>query len=282
MNAAWFYAMAPGITRCCPRRSRCGISTALAAILLAGPAFAADAPGPETHTFTNSTGKTIQAQIVNVDNDTVYLKRTDSKSFQVTIDTLGQDDQAYIRNWAIKEALQDGSPIFDISAELTKGSMNTVNGWVHWNSGYKVKLVNKTTLHLLNPTVQYILFNLKSNGADLKTSGSKSLTEVPADDAVTFDTVTVGVQQWANTLTDNYIVNKPIGIWVRVYDDNQQLLQEWAAPLDLVKNETWDTSPPRGSGKKKTPPARSGDSGAGDSSGGNGGDTADSSGGAAN
>jgi len=279
MDAAGFYAMAQGITRFLRSGRRHRARIALAACLLAGLARADDAPAPDPgmHTFTNAAGKTIQAQIINVDNDTAYLKRTDGKSFQVVIDTLGQDDQSYIRDWAIKEALHDGSPIFDISAELVKGSASTVNGWVRWPSGYKVKLVNKTTLHLLNPTVQYILFNLKANAATLKTPGSKSLPEVPANEAVSFATKTVGVEQWANTLTDNYIVNQPTGIWVRVYDDNQQLLQEWSAPLDLMKNETWDTTPPRGSGRKKTPPAV-----AGNSSGGSGADAGDSSGGAAN
>jgi hypothetical protein len=277
MDAAWFYAMAPVITRFRRSRPARGAGIALAAILLAAVARADDSP--EIHTFTNAAGKTIQAQVINVDNDTAYLKRADGKSFQVPIDTLGQDDQSYVRDWAIKEALQDGSPIFDISAELNKGTMSSANGWVRWPSGYKVKLVNKTTLHLLNPTVQYILFNLRANASTLKTAGSKTLTEIPANDAVSLDTKTVGVEQWANTITNNYIVNKPIGIWVRVYDDNQQLLQEWSAPIDLGKTESWDTSPPppRGSGKKKTAPAS-----AGDSSGGSGGDTSDSSGSAAN
>jgi hypothetical protein len=282
MNAAWFYARVPGIARFRQSRPGRGAGIALAVILLASMARADDTPAPETHTFTNPAGKSIQAQVVNVDNDTVYLKRTDGKSFQVPIDTLGKDDQSYIRDWAINATLHDGSPIFDISAEPTKGTMATINGYLRWPAGYKIKLVNKTTLHLLNPTVQYILFNLKANASTLKTAGSKALTEVPANDAVSFDTRTVSVEQWADTLTDNYIVNKPIGIWIRVFDDNQQLLQEWSSPIDLGKTESWDSDPPHGSGKKRTSSSVSGDSSSGDSSGGNGGDTGGSSGSAAN
>ena len=242
-----------------------GMLVALVAILMAGLARGADAPASEMRTFTNSAGKTLQAQIVNVDNDTVYLKRSDGKSFQLAINTLSTDDQAYLRDWAVKQAIHNSETVFTISATPFKGSESTANGLVHWSAGYKVKLANQTTLHLLNPTIQYILFNLRLNASTLKTTGSTDLKEVPANEAVTFDTKTVNVTQYGTGSGEHYMINKPVGIWVRVYDSNQQLVQEWAEPLNLLKTETWDSASPapRSSRKKSSPPPSSGDTGGG-------------------
>jgi len=250
----------------------------LLALAWAGPARGADAPSSEVRTFTNTSGKTIQAQVVNVDNDTVYLKRADGKSFQIPIATFGSEDQDYIRDWAIQEALHNASQLFEISAAPNRGASTTANGLMRWGEGYKVKLANQTTLHVLNPTIEYVLFNLKLNASVLKTTGSATLKELPANAETTFDTKNVGVIQYGVGTGDYETANKPIGIWVRVYDSNQDLLQEWSEPSDLMKTETWGggAPAPRPTRKSSPTPPSSGDGG------GSGSDKTDASGGSGN
>jgi hypothetical protein len=226
---------------------------ALAVILTAGWVRAADAPGGAVRTFTNTAGKTVQAEVVNVDNDTVYLKRVDGKSFQLVIDTLSTADQDYVRDWAVQQALHSGSPIFEISASPERGTTTTSGYYVGWSEGYKVKLSNQSTLHLLSPTIEYIMYNLEVDVTTVRTYGSVPLPEIPANDDTTFTTKPVHVTQYGNGTGEHYVDNKPEGLWVRIYDNKHQLVQEWAEPLDLMKTETWDY-PGRHRGAKPPPP----------------------------
>jgi len=222
---------------------------AVAAILLAGSVRAADAPESAVYTFTNTSGKTVQAQVVNVDNDTVYFKRADGKTFEVAISTLVDENQSYIRSWAVLQALAAGAPIFEISTTPSKGPETTANQQVHWGEGFKVKLANQTTLHLLNATVDYIVFSLNLDASTMKTNGSATLPDIPANEATTFTTQPVNVTQYGTGPGQHQVANKPTGIWVRIYDSHRQLVQEWSQPADLMKNETWTNTGRGGMGR---------------------------------
>jgi hypothetical protein len=226
-----------------------GFGVAMASILLAGFARAADAPESAVYTFTNTSGKTVQAQVVNVDNDTVYFKRADGKTFEVAISTLVDENQAYIRGWAVQQALAAGTPVFEISTTPSKGPKTTANDQVHWGEGFKVKLTNQTMLHLLNATVDYIVFSLNLDASTMKTNGSAPVPEMPANAATTFTTQPVNVTQYGAGPGQHQVANEPTGIWIRIYDSRRQLVQEWSQPADLMKNETWTNTGRGGMGR---------------------------------
>jgi len=240
------------------------------------------AAAPEPYTFTNAAGKTIQAQIIAVVGESVSLKRDDGQSFTVAIKTFVDDDQAYIWHWAVMDAAKRGNPIFKF--ELTKlpetrsdktfpGSRRVIPNL----AGYKVKVTNTTSLRMLKPIMEYIVFaNTNTMVPDSPLAhyyGKFAPDEIKANDQSAFETVKamliVGDKQ------DN---GRLEGLWVRVYDADHQLIQEWCSTPELMKKEKWTYDIERskrgagtGSGVKTTNPPADGGAPAGPVAGSSGG-----------
>jgi hypothetical protein len=213
----------------------------------------ADAPAAATpadvFTFTNNEGKQIVAQIMNVVNDTVYLKRQDGQSFEVAIDSFRDEDQAAIRWWAEQQLMQDGAQMFEFTGVMVKANESVTNNVLTWNATYKVKMANQTTLHVMAPVIRYILLVAPQVGQISHQFGTATLEDLPASNETTFDTNPVQVTQYGQGPGIHDINNKLLGVWVRVYDSHNQLLQEWCSSLDYMKSETWDF-PAQGRGRR--------------------------------
>jgi hypothetical protein len=229
----------------------------LAAGMLVAAAQGADAPAalldsrapPDVYTFTNNEGKQIVAQIMNVVNDTVYLKRQDGQSFEVGIGTFRDEDQAAIRWWAEQHAMLDGAQIFQFSSTSVKTKETITNNVVTWGATYKVKLANQTPLHIVGPVIRYILLVAPSAGQVSHQFGTAALDDLPASNETTFETNPVQVTQYGQGPGIHDINNQLLAVWVRVYDSHNQLIQEWCSSLDYMKSETWDY-PVQGRGRR--------------------------------
>ena len=50
--------------------------------------------------FTNKSGTTIKARVVSVSGNKVSLIRHDDRKFIVPVDSLSEEDQAYLEKWS--------------------------------------------------------------------------------------------------------------------------------------------------------------------------------------
>jgi len=234
------------------------LALGLAAALSAGTIRAADAPAstaavaPDMHTFTNTDGKTLNAVITNVTNDTVFLKRDDGGSVKADIATFADVDRAYIRTWIIKKIIQGGKQAFDFSAtsaattqtiSYTGTAANPKATTIYsWDEGFTVKLANLQSLHLLKPNIQYNLVFVGTGGNTNYRVGHANVDEIPGSGPFSFQTDKLALTQHKASKTGAIVKeSKMTGIWVRIYSQDNQLVQEWSSPASLMKSGKWVT-----------------------------------------
>jgi hypothetical protein len=254
------------------RRRLLGVIGVFASLALAVTgADTIPATSPDLHTFTNQDGRTIKAEISSVAEDYVFLKRDDGQSFKVPLSTLSKDDQNFIRLWFIKQEQADHDDILTLSESSVRSETPSAQGdpakpkendathtmqTGQWSESYKVKVANDTPVHWANLRVRYIIFSfvgvpgaLSPNDFTLAhAAGTVALDDLPGEQDKTVETNTINLREV--TLAPGYyykngapakIADKLDGIWVRVYDENNNLLQEWSNPSDLMKDNNWDS-----------------------------------------
>ncbi len=259
------------------RRRASGIPMA-AAILLATTlgfippaAVSAAQAAPELHLFTNNSGTPFKAEITAVAADEVTLKREDGQVFHPKISLFNGKDQIYIRLWAAKNAAAHGKGIFEfrtlsvqdvISKSFDEAGHSTIS---KWDETYKVESKNLTFVNWAGLHFRYIIFKLSAHLGELppndftlqRSTGTFDLDKYPGNGEINFATDKVPMQ--GATLDGNaYYTNgapntafdKFKGIWIRVYDDDENLLQEWVSDPDISKSERWTF--PKAAGARST------------------------------
>ena len=218
------------------------------------------APGlhAEMHTFTDTQGRSLKAELISVDDDKVTIKREDGQTFALSLATLSDDDRQFVKDWAKQQAALIPAGSFEI--QISRGKFDTKKkdeGGVivseeQW--GYTVTLVNHTAKSFPGARVDYVLFvkpdnepGKDSSVAPLKQKpGSKKIDVIGVRDSVNFrtDAITIYKQQlkagfiWAKTGTNSAIKDTLYGVWLRAYVGDQ-LVDEVCSPEGLSKTEKW-------------------------------------------
>jgi hypothetical protein len=238
---------------------RCLLAACLAACLLATRLPADPTDPADLHDFTDQQGRTLKAEIINVIGQEVSLQRADGENFKVKISIFSDADQAFIRQWALKEAadakgdaLTFTASIIDSNNSTAQTSDQTIQRWL---AGFKVTLTNESSMELQKLRVDYQLFKHAAvpGSADPSTdpitrsAGSFTLDLVPANGDQTFATTKIPLSSysldsgysWA-TGANRVVSDDLLGIWLRVYADNGDLIEEWCSRPSLMKNQKWD------------------------------------------
>lgn len=224
----------------------------------------------ETRTLTDVMGRTIKADVVEVQQDTVKIRRDDGRIFEMPLNTLSERDQAELKAWAASEAAKPKANVpvavnvqmsrakFDtesITKDVTlvggdvvkKGQTITEEKW-----GYGVMINNQANEALDDLHVEYLLF---ATIDDLHTKGKKEglrrkayrtqLDPIAAKGRLDFRTETVSAFKTkfnANIISaktgDSTSRETLYGIWLRLYRGSE-LVYETASPEGLRKSETW-------------------------------------------
>jgi hypothetical protein len=253
---------------------------ALAVLVALGsvPAFGADGSPPaalDLHTFTNPQGKTIQAAITDATLDFVFLKRDDGQSFKVALGTLSNDDQAYISQWVIHRAKVQGSDVLKFEATTESGTsaasapnaneqrtVTALSGRVvrptirSWSESYNVKVTNLVPAHLTKLQLRFIIFSMAAvpGGlppddftANVLVGHPIAIDDLPFSADQTVKAGQVTLSEYTMPPNSYYTNGAPLkstdqlkGIWVRIYDQNNNLIQEWASSSNLIKENDWD------------------------------------------
>jgi hypothetical protein len=251
---------------------------AIAATAPATPANGSATTTPDLHTFTNGQGKSFQGTIISVTDDTVNLKRDDGQSFKSKISIFNNADQSYIADWVVKQAATQGTPVFQIFATPSRTNpVPTKPAPEHstasdWTEGYTLQLKNESVMHWTDLTVRYVILKLEEVPGQLPPddivkqhlSGSLTVDDFPCGEEKDLSTEKIALHQqafeannfWANGASPKS-TDQIQGIWVRVYDHDNHLLQEWVTPVDLTKTYSWDNLVPSGSAARVgKPPAK--------------------------
>jgi len=230
----------------------------------------------EFHTFTNQNGKTIQAAITDAVLDTVILKRDDGQSFKVPIATLSKDDQEFISQWVIQRAKLQHSDILRLAAAVETGqgagampnayeshAVTSTKGRVgaakikSRSVSYNITITSLVPAQLSKLEVRYIIFTQSAIPGGLPPNDFATTPAVgnpiaiddlayPAEKTVATRSVTLA--DYSPPANFVYTNNAPLkisdrlqGIWVRVYNADNEVLQEWASSDNLIKENNWDT-----------------------------------------
>jgi len=235
----------PKLSRTLLRQPQVVFGLCLGACLILSLALRLDAAAStstETHTYTLPGGQTLVGQILGVAGDSVSLKGSDGTT-KVVIANLSKDDQDYINQWQFKKAVASHAKFFEFDAsENSPGYQKLPSGDARALLSYRVKLTNVSTFPLNHPIIQYIVAS----------RSSLQLTHLTCD--LTFGTVkpnSLAAGESLNILTDNALEtdgdSKLLGIRVRITDSNNQLIQDWGNPPDML-NRVYAPFPKSGSG----------------------------------
>jgi hypothetical protein len=249
---------------------RLGAALALAVCLapnLPAAPGANTATAPELHTFTDPQGNLVPATVVSIVGDAVNLQRADGHSWSEPLSYFSAADQAYILESQIQVRVARGHPVFTITAFPVNADETTVNinngVRVSWKAAYKINLKNETIMKLANLRVRCVVFKtplVPDISGNYNLAVELHAQTLPVDEA--------GASATTNILTDQldmqsfqargaYFPTAPnahaetdqlTAIWLRVYDGNNFLIQEWCSSSEIFKQGSWDDEWARGGG----------------------------------
>lgn len=204
----------------------------------------------ETRTLTDQFGRTITADVIALEGNTLKIRRDDGIVFDLPIANLSIEDQKAIREWAAKqpkpvEAVFEPTPeLMPVAISRFKASSRNLLKWegyshTHEMWGYSIQLTNKHLRTIDNLRIEYNLFS--QTYADLGTpqtiAGSKKIDPMRVNDSINVKTQTTEVCK----RRDMYYGNsggEMRGVWVKVYSGDK-LLHDFSSPEGLKDNERW-------------------------------------------
>lgn len=230
------------------------------------------------HVFVDSQGNSTKATVLSIvgdtiAGDTVNLQRDNGQSWSEPLSYFSAADQAYIIESQIQQRVARGHPVFTITAftvnagETTDNIANGVR--VSWKEAYKINLKNKTVMKLTNLRVRCVVFKTPLV-PDI--SGKYNLAlelhaqTLPVDEAgpsATKSILTDQLDMVAFQARGAYFPTAPnahaetdqlSALWLRIYDSNDFLIQEWCSSSDIFKQGNWDDEWARGGGTTATAP----------------------------
>lgn len=223
----------------------------------------------EMLTLTDKQGRTIQADVLSVENDQIRIKRSDGAEFSLPLSTLSENDQKTLRAWAAKEAakpqtLPPGALVVELSrgvfaTEKRNSDVTLTNGTIVKNGrttteekcGYNVTIQNRTSKPIDNLRAEYRLF---ATIDDVHVSGKQGLKKksyqspietIPEIGRVVFRTETISAYKMkyngniVSAKTGESSSRETLsGIWIRIYQ-GKTLVHESCMPTTLSNTETW-------------------------------------------
>lgn len=188
----------------------------------------------EFHTFSNSSGDSIKAELLSHKDGKVTLKREDGETFEIEPDIFSTADQEYIAKW-ISETPADLDYKFRITGSKKKiASTKKRAKWV-----YVISATNESQDTLKDIVFEYRVVYVPSSNATAPRfhKGSETLTQ-ELDFNKTFVVTTTSIRLSNKDKVDADI----IGCLLRVRDPLGNIVHEWASSEAGMKGITWETA----------------------------------------
>lgn len=263
-----------------------GLMMATPALAAGSSAVDAAAPGataksdPETalQTLTDAKGQTVTAQVLGMVNTTVSLRRDDGQIIQVPLSSFAKSDQTAIVETLLKQFAARHPMILDLSAvtEKTNPVSTKIDGGTQlaWKENYRVVVKNQTLLTLDSLRARVILFkalrlpDVPGTGTSnlILLGQTHDLPAVPANGKIPVQTDQVSMEQilannggqFPTAPAVHAETDKLLAVWVRIYDSNDFLVQEWCSQPSLTKKQSWNDAWALATGQSNARGARGG------------------------
>lgn len=217
-------------------------------LAFAEPAFA------QSHTFTDTSGRTMVAEIMDATDTSVRVRREDGRVFEIALATLAESDRTFVAAWRTQRDFAFGGlevtaarVRLDVDRTQTRSSTKKTEDWC-----YRISIANRSRTDLTGLTLEYRLFFvddvLKADRDELplkRKSGRAALATLAAGASAEVKTALVTLQivqlkpghRYSGT-TKRRVEDSLAGIWVRVARQGE-VLHEFASPTTLMKSENW-------------------------------------------
>jgi hypothetical protein len=215
----------------------------------------------EVFTLTDQQGRSMKADVLSLDKNTVKVKREDGMTFDLPLTTLVENDQQTLREWAKREAAKPPSPdAIDVLASRTKFDSSKVetpetleltytDGSTRYETrtrvtiterwGYSITLTNRSLAPIKKLSVQYRLFTTLGEQPTKDTMPSLSVESLNPRGNVVLKTSAIPLTKSSYKGTSPKPVGSQLqGIWIRVYKGDT-LVKEYSSPETLRLTETW-------------------------------------------
>ncbi len=238
-----------------------GMASAAAPDTPATPAPAKSTAAPELHTFTDAKGQTLKAQVLSMAGTTVNLRREDGQTVQAPLASLTPHDRTYIIEELLKPYAARNQAVLALSAVTEKSAVAVakIDGGTQstWKENFRITVKNETLLTLDNLRARIIVFKVLQlpdvpGGAPSNIqllAQLQDLPAVPASGNVTLPMDGVPMTQFTATNGGQFAneavhaqTDKLLAVWLRIYDSNDYVVQEWCSMPTLMKQQTWDSA----------------------------------------
>ncbi|MGE9292844.1 MAG: hypothetical protein ACQKBW_04465 [Puniceicoccales bacterium] len=210
----------------------------------------------ELHEFTDTQGRTMKAELINVIGNKVRLKREDGAAFTVSPAIFSQEDQDYIHMWMIHTLNERGSLLHVEARSSQTNSKKHDDGsakWKTWDGYYKMKIENDSDISLRDVRIEYNFWTFhmdlaaqsRRDGDTEITSGSLTIPMLKSRNDFECDSAKVSMRSfdlrsgwsWLGGGKDES-EDKLEGIWIRVYYQGE-LIEDWSNPSSLKEKYKW-------------------------------------------
>jgi len=208
-----------------PRVPCRGVGLLVILYFILSPVFAATLPD---HVFTDLEGRTLTAKIIQVAEPNVYLQSGTGVPFPVKIGAFVAKDQAYIQQWALNN--QKSAQPFNIFA--LKEIVNDPAGGLP-QQAFKVTLKNLTNNNLTNLRIDYVVLRQPTPNAIAplpRISGTATITVLAKNGQASIDTTEISAK------------GDRVAVWIRVYNAQGVLMQDWSSAPNMTDAEEWSTT----------------------------------------
>jgi hypothetical protein len=210
--------------------------------------------------FKDPQGRKVMAELLSHDGvGMLSLKLQNGTPFQKTANQFSVEDQAYIAEW-LKRTPATVAYRFEVKATADKLSGNRKNlGYKTVKNelwAYKVELRNTARNAVQNLKVEYRVFVKDEADGSFASSdirgdgfhaGVASVTgPLRYNDAGTFTTKEVEIDvvdyRYSTNREDRH-ADALRGLMLRIKDDKDKVVFEWASPITTLRGKTWDSIP---------------------------------------
>ncbi len=220
----------------------------------------------ETFKLTDQQGRSIEADVLSVENDIARIRRADGMRFDLPLANLVEADQKTLREWAQREADKPLPPnSIQVTAGRAKFDSTRKESQVPWTTtysngttttetrtlvttheqwGYSLTVSNTTLRQLDNLRVEYRLFGggIHSAAPGQQASTIRIGTLKPRDKTIVKTSSVTLTKEAYRGQSARPVGSQLRGVWVRVYRGDE-LVHESSTPDSIRLNETWTTAP---------------------------------------
>ena len=211
-------------------------------------------------TFSDSQGREMNAKLIQVSGEDIYIERLDGLSTKVNISIFSKEDQEFIRDWDRKETIKNDAikARFITDVEGKSRWDNNGSGIVRktWKEGYKIELSNESQLDLKNIRIEYLVFKFEdamaaqkrsegevrkiSDETKIPTLRAGSTARVSTKKFPMLETKLAPGYKWESGGKETS-EDEMRGIWIKVFV-GEILATEASKPENLMRKESWPTS----------------------------------------